>query len=263
MQPQVDETLLALLSGENLQLRLPKTDTMMRFCVCLLALVLVGQAFAAPAAHDAPQQRIASVLQKPKVPTVTLAESVCENSSALASGTMVTCSCLEAFFIASRGKPLSTCLQFDPTERHLPFMGEGKCDDAVHDANTGFTHVHCLGPAQPLAPGEVLPCGSVCLPELLNSYSECTVPSWLWLGTARWVLCTCHGAVIAITVHVLGLFRSCRGCDLPPARSSRLIEAKVKSTGSHAQVTDAMLLLASPYPTSGSVQVNSIPFSLG
>ena len=35
--------------------------------MCLLALALVGQAFAAPAAHGALQQRIASVLQKPKV----------------------------------------------------------------------------------------------------------------------------------------------------------------------------------------------------
>ena len=58
-------------------------------------------------------------------------------------------------------------------------MGEGKCDEPVHCAKTGFTHVHCLGPAQPLAPGEVLSLAVVVFPELLYLYSECTVPALL------------------------------------------------------------------------------------
>ena len=61
-------------------------------------------------------------------------------------------------------RALPACLQFDPSTRHLPFMGEGKCDEPVHDAKTGFTHVHCLGPAQPLAPGEVLSLALVSFP---------------------------------------------------------------------------------------------------
>ena len=40
----------------------------------LLVLALAGQAFAAAAAHTAPQQRMASVLQKPKVATVTVVD---------------------------------------------------------------------------------------------------------------------------------------------------------------------------------------------
>ena len=44
--------------------------------------------------------------------------------------------------------------QFDPTKRHLPFMGEGSCDAPVELEN-GYISVHCLGPKQTLAPGEV------------------------------------------------------------------------------------------------------------
>jgi hypothetical protein len=44
--------------------------------------------------------------------------------------------------------------QFDPTKRHLPFMGEGTCDAPVELEN-GYISVHCLGPKQTLAPGEV------------------------------------------------------------------------------------------------------------
>ena len=71
--------------------------------MCLLVLALFGQAFAAPAAHDAPQQRIASVLQRPKVATCkslrmckTLVVSRKLLSALAISTTIITCSCAQA-----------------------------------------------------------------------------------------------------------------------------------------------------------------------
>ena len=81
--------------------------------------------------------------------------------------------------------------QFDPTKRHLPFAGEGVCDEPQHDAATGYTSVHCLGPRQPLAPGEVchLPFASFFF------FSES------WLGEGKCV----HELVMHTSVHGLGL----------------------------------------------------------
>lgn len=83
--------------------------------------------------------------------------------------------------------------QFDPTKRHLPFVGEGVCDEPQHDAATGYTSVHCLGPRQPLAPGEVFH-----LP-FIREKKENVSESWLGKGKCVFEL------VMHTSVHGLGL----------------------------------------------------------
>ncbi len=82
--------------------------------------------------------------------------------------------------------------QFDPTKRHLPFMGEGSCDAPVELEN-GYISVHCLGPKQTLAPGEVR-CSAVvgvCAAGRARLWTlrppqacDCTV--WLLLGSCTY-----------------------------------------------------------------------------
>ena len=144
---------------------------------------------------------------------------------------------------------VSACPQFDPTKRKLPFMGEGKCDEPVHDAETGFTHVHCLGPAQPLAPGEVLSFLSLLFPSAGCAYGgtmysralylQCTYVALTFLGEELTPRC-CR--------------RVCRGCEHTRC-STTCAKRSLISTVFCMQVTDAMLLLDSPYPATGSVVV--------